>query len=403
VLGASEDGEYLYFVAGGVQSGANAQGKSPVAGQPNLYERHGGTTSFIATLSSGDNHDYKYLLGEGLLTQPTRVSPNGRFLELMSEAPLTGYDNRDVETGKPAAEVYVFDAASGKLNCASCDPTGARPVGVEYFKLEPGSGGLVGGPRGIWEETALVAANVPGWTAIGTGAQLKNRYQPRYLNNSGRLFFNTVNALVSQDSNNTQDVYEYEPPEVGNCKSSSETFSARSGGCVSLISSGRSARESAFLDASQSGDDVFFLTQARLSGIDTDNALDVYDAHVCSDSPCITYTPTQSSECTGESSCRPPASPQPSIFGAPPSQSFQGPGNFPPQPPAPPKHKTAEEIRIEKLNKALKQCRAKHKAKKRKACEKAARKRYAKPHAKKKAKAKKAKKSAHAAQGRGRR
>jgi DNA-binding beta-propeller fold protein YncE len=386
LLGAGEDGERLFFVATGVLGGVNSEGESPVSGQPNLYERHGSSTTFIATLSKADTHDWGEEEGE-LAGQPTRVSPDGRFVELMSQASLTGYDNRDTQTGRLTAEVYVFDAGTEKLECASCDPTGARPNGVEYHKLEPGSGGLVGGPRGIWPDAALVAANVPGTTAISTGGEQKERYQPRYLLDSGRLFFDTVNALVAQDSNNTQDVYEYELPGVGGevvgCKTSSEAFSARSGGCVNLISSGKSTQESAFLDASESGDDVFFLTAARLSTIDTDNALDVHDAHVCSDSPCITYKRSEPSNCEGESSCRPQPSPQPSIFGAPPpSMTFSGPGNFAPVPLASPPHKSAEQIRAERLKRSLRACRSKKNKHKRKACEKAARNRYGKPKAK---------------------
>jgi DNA-binding beta-propeller fold protein YncE len=406
VLGASEDGQTLYFVANGVQSGANGEGKSPTAGQPNLYVREGTSTSFIATLSGGDETDWSELKGTpaSLFTQPTRVSANGRYLEFMSQAQPTGYDNRDLATGKAAAEVYLYDASAKKLRCASCMPSGERPVGIEYHKLEPGSGGLVGGPRDIWPASALVAANVPGWTVLEKSPQ-KTRYQPRYLNNQGRLFFNTADALQSEDSNNTEDVYEYEPPGIKGpegealCGEAAESFSARSGGCVSLISSGKSAQESAFLDASESGDDVFFLTQARLSPqIDTDNALDVYDAHVCTHAlPCITYASNESSECSGESSCKAPSTSLPQIFGAPASQTFTGPGNLAPAPPPAPPHKTAEQIRIEKLNKALKLCRAKHNKKKRAACERSARKRYAKPgsKAKKKAKAKRHAKGAH--------
>jgi hypothetical protein len=326
-LGAAADGSAIYFVADGVQSEeVNARGQLPVAGQPNLYVRRGGRTEFIATLSSeaaaegsADKNDW-----ESLFTTPTRVSPNGRYVEFMSQARLTGYDNRDVATGKPAAEVYLYDAATKRLECASCEPSGARPVAVEYHKLEPDEGGLVGGPRGIWSSAGLVAANVPGWTSIGGG---ELRHQPRYLGDEGRLFFNTDDALVPQDSNGTQDVYEYEPPGVGDCTSESTTFSPRSGGCVALISSGSSAEESAFLEASESGDDVFFLTSAKLSPLDMDNARDVYDAHVCSDSPCITFPSVQSPPCTTEASCKAAPTPQPSVFGAPASATFAGAGN----------------------------------------------------------------------------
>jgi DNA-binding beta-propeller fold protein YncE len=378
ILGAGEDGEQVYFVANGIQSGLNGEGKRPAKGQPNLYVHEAGGNQLVATLSSGDEHDWL----ETLIGQPTRVSPNGQYLEFMSQTPLRGYDNRDVASGEPAAEVYIYDASAKKLRCASCMPSGQRPVGVGYHKLETGSGGLVGGYT-LWPEKALVAANVPGWTAIGTGTGgVKERYQPRYLSNEGRLFFNSADALVPQDSNGTQDVYEYEPPGVGSCSEASETFSARSGGCVSLISSGASTQESAFLDASESGDDVFFLTSAKLSPLDVDASVDVYDAHVCSGaSPCIAYGGVQSPPCTTEASCKASPTPQPSIFGAPSSATFQGPGNLTPA--AAVKAKAKPLTRAQKLAAALKACKKFEKKSKRLVCEKRERKKYGAKKAKK--------------------
>ena len=237
---------------------------------------------------------------------------------------------------------------------------------------------------------------MPGWT-VEERSPRKTLYQPRYLDDSGRLFFNSIDGLVAEDSNKTEDVYEYEPPGVGGppdaggCSEGASSYEPSAQGCVALISSGSSPQESAFLDASESGDDVFFLTSAQLSKADEDNAPDVYDAHVCSDSPCITYQRSEPSNCSGEE-CRAPQSPQPQIFGAPPSQTFSGPGNLLPAPAkAILKPKSAEQLRVERLSKALKACRAKKNKLKRQACEKSARKRYAKPQpkAKKKSKAKK--------------
>jgi DNA-binding beta-propeller fold protein YncE len=372
ILGASSDGSYVYFVADGIRSeAANGRGRKAEAEKPNLYVDYEGQIGFIATLSSGDEHDW----GEAPSGQPTRVSPNGQYLELMSQGSPTGYDNFDGD--QPVAEVYLYDAASSRLVCASCVPSGVRPVGVEYEKLEAGSGGLVGG-TGIWPLRALVAANVPGWTAIDVHPAA--RYQPRYLNNEGRLFFNSADALVPQDSNGTEDVYGYEPAGIkgpeGNelCTEASETFSGRSDGCVNLISSGSSTQESAFLDASESGNDVFFLTRSRLSPLDTDNADDVYDAHVCtSASPCIAYPTVQSPPCTTEASCKPSPTPQPSIFGAPSSATFQGPGNLTPA--AAVKAKAKPLTRAQKLAAALKACKKKAKAE-RAGCEAKARKQY---------------------------
>jgi hypothetical protein len=227
---------------------------------------------------------------------------------------------------------------------------------------------------------------VPGWTANGQ-AGTRSRHQPRYLADSGRLFFNSAGALVPQDSNGTQDVYQYEPIGVGDCSSSNPTYSARSEGCVALISSGRSTQESAFLDASESGDDVFFLTAAELSPIDVDAALDVYDAHVCTTAePCISYASVQSPPCTSEASCKASPTPQPSIFGAPASATFVGVGNLPAPVMAVVKPKAL--TRAQRLAGALKGCRKKKPGSKRAVCERQARKGYgAKKKAKKRAKA----------------
>jgi hypothetical protein len=136
---------------------------------------------------------------------------------------------------------------------------------------------------------------------------------------------------------------------------------------------------------------VFFLTSAKLSPLDGDAARDVYDAHVCTSAePCITFPDVASPPCTTEASCKASPTPQPSIFGAPASATFQGPGNPSPPPPVKPKPKTAAQIKAEKLAKALKACHAKKNKAKRKACEKQARKKYGPRKAKKsKAKAKK--------------
>jgi hypothetical protein len=223
-----------------------------------------------------------------------------------------------------------------------------------------------------WNPNTWIAANIPGWT---TYAITQAVYQSRYLSNSGRLFLNSGDALVAQDVNNNQDVYEYEPVGVGDCLSVSSTFHALSGGCVALISSGRARGESGFLDAGESGDDVFFLTAERLVSQDVDSAIDVYDAHVCSaGAPCFEEA-EKPPPCATADACRTAPSPQPGIFGLPSSATFSGPGNVVP---APPPLKARSVAAGQKLAKALSVCHRRHtKSRKRRvACERQARKRY---------------------------
>jgi hypothetical protein len=377
VLGASEDGSSVYFAAGGALApGATAGkcgGNSPkLEGTQlcNLYVHNNGKTTFIASLSAEDFPDWGAstvgALGTGLEQTTDRVSPDGRWLAFMSNRNLTGYDTTDAVSHRPAEEVYLYDARAGKLVCASCNPTGARPVG----RVEDGAGLLVG-VNLVFSENTWIAASVPPWT----GFRINHAsYQSRYLSNSGRLFFDSNDALVPQDVNGTGDVYEYEPPGIGGCGVSSQTFSARSGGCVAPVSSGTSNEESAFLDASENGSDVFFLTSAKLSSQDVDNAIDIYDAHECSvQSPCIASPSAAPPPCDNGEACKAAQSPQPEAFGAAPSQTFSGAGNvLAPVPGVGLKSLT----RAQKLTRALKACHAKKRGRPRAACERLARKRY---------------------------
>lgn len=319
----SEDGAYVYFAAAGVLAPGAVPGTCYLfaAGTCNLYLRHEGTTKLVAVLSSHDESDWT----TNLSAQTARVSPDGRWLAFMSPLSLTGYDTRDAVSGKPDEEVYLYDAGSGALACASCNPTGARPQGFEMGSEIR----LAIGVESKWQQSTWFAANIPGW------AQNRNErgiYQPRYLSDSGRLFFNSNDALVPQDVNGTEDVYQYEPPGVGSCTSASATFSELSDGCIDLVSSGTSAEESAFLDASEGGGDAFFLTAARLAPQDFDTSLDIYDARECTvSSPCLAPPPAQLPPCDTADACKPAPTPQPTIYGAPSSATFSGAGNIVPE------------------------------------------------------------------------
>jgi hypothetical protein len=316
VLGASEDGSYVYFVANGVFAPGAEPGncEDTGVGVCNLYAMHyngsSWMTKFIAQVTGGDLADWDVTYLAGL---SARVSPDGRFLAFMSLASLTGYDNKDVNSGQPDAEVYIYNAESGRLTCASCNPTGARPVGEGDDNTDSAS---------RWNEAGReVAAQIPGWTPFNdhfAGAS----YQSRYLSDEGRLFFETSEALVAQDTNGTQDVYEYEPEGVGSC--------SLKGGCVYLISGGTGSSASFFVDASASGEDVFFVTGNRLVSQDVDNVADMYDAHMCSAAAaCFATPPVVPPACTSSDACKPGPTPQPTVFGAPPSATFSGLGNQP--------------------------------------------------------------------------
>jgi hypothetical protein len=389
VLGASEDGSYVYFAAAGVLGDGAERGVVPgscgwlepePSGTCNLYEYHDGAITFITALSNEDENawDAQEYITSNVSKLTARVSPDGRYLAFMSSRSLTGYDNRDAAfSGKPDQEVYLYDAATKRLVCASCNPTGSRPVGVEVHEFTSAAGrpnlvAVRGGSGGAWGPESRVAANLPPWNELG--GQGSSLYQPRYLSDSGRLFFNSNDALVSQDVNGQEDVYEFEPQGIGSCTSSNVTFSAKSGGCVSLISSGSSPEESGFLDASQSGGDVFFSTASRLTSQDYDTSYDVYDAHECIVSVSCVVSPVSPPPCDTGDSCRAAPALQPSVFGAPASATFAGAGNVAGSS-SKPTVSGRSLTRAQKLGAALKACRKKPK-RKRSACERQARERY---------------------------
>ena len=404
VLGYSETGCNVgpeadcnvYFVADGVLAGTEgaAAGEcGPISFTEglkcNLYMDHyngsGWEARFIARLPSEDYNDWDGTeagkLGNlGHLT--SRVAPNGDYLAFMSAAPLTGYDNHDLLSGADDEEVYLYDAADGRIACASCNPFGSRPEGVHDPVGHEHLHRLLVDEPGLWTGMTL-AGDLPGWTFV---EQERALYQSRYLSNSGQLFFNAADSLVPADVNGKMDVYEYRPqgPDCGSAdESQSEVYkvegegASETAGCVSLLSSGTSSKESAFLDASASGEDVFFLTTSQLTAEDADSAYDVYDAHVCSESVPCPAPSVSTPPCADTDSCRAASALQPAIFGAPASATFSGDGNVVAPAPAAVtvKRKTVAEVKAEKLAQALKACRRKARAKRTK-CERQARKRY---------------------------
>jgi WD40 repeat protein len=354
VIGASEDGSWLYYVVG-----------------TTLYGRHSGLTRTVAVLSGGDTADGQDWNRESLREMTSRVSPDGRWVAFMSQRQLTSYDTRDAITGEQDVEVYLYDAeandGAGKVVCASCDPTSARPVGLTVGLITSGAIADVG----FW--SSPVAANIPGWTPFWLFSSL---YQSRYLSDSGRLFFNSFDSLVPQDVNGTEDVYEFEPPGVGDCTTASVSFSTRSGGCVGLISSGGSAEESGFMDATANGSEVFFLTTSKLAGADRDSALDLYDARECGvGAPCLSQPPTVPPPCDTGDSCKTAPSLQPAVFGAPASATFTGAGNVSgSNDRATVKKRTL--TRAQKLARALRACR-KEKRRQQASCRRRAKAKYA--------------------------
>jgi DNA-binding beta-propeller fold protein YncE len=316
VIGASEDGKYVYFVGKGALTDEeeNGAGEKAIEGANNLYLWHEGEgLRFIAALSLFDEGDWE--TAPEKLT--ARVSPDGRhlaFLTIEAQA-LSGFVNAiapprkgcqpDLENklnGDPRCpEAYLYDAEAGTLTCASCNPTGSRPLGP---------------------------AELPSWS---------NPYEgPRYLSDDGsRLYFESRDALSATDENKKRDVYEFEQEGSGSCGAQSPDFVESTDGCLALISNGRSEDESYLVDASGSGRDVFFATRSVLTGWDTNENYDLYDAREGGGFP---EPPPARVACEGEA-CKPPPAASP-VAPTPATPTFQGPAN---QKPKQGKHKHHKE------------------------------------------------------------
>ncbi len=317
VIGTSEDGSYVYFVADGALSGANAEGKAPVAGRPNLYLVHGGDTVLVATLAASDDTIIgsaggKHEIGDwqhqpGVRT--AEVTPDGGAIGFESTLELTGYDNYGIvayeyENGEPVfskpryahvPEVFVYEAAAGRIVCASCNPSGASPI--PYGTAPNSRTELVGAAVGLSE----AASFMPRWITDHEGTQ---------------VYFMTGQPLVTADSNGLQDVYEWESDGSGDCRDAS--------GCVKPISTAEPLSNAYFVDSGGEGRDVYFTTRSSLTPSATGETLKLYDARVDGGRA------EPSLACTG-TGCQgvPPAAP---IFATPSSVTFNGVGNFEPVP-----------------------------------------------------------------------
>jgi hypothetical protein len=276
VLGASETAGRVYYLT---TSG--------------LFLWDTGATSKIADAADSSNYPPA--------TGTARVSADGsRLLFISSAFALTGYDNTDLKSparcGEPGgicdSQVYLYD---GSLACVSCNPTNARPVGP---------------------------SSISGAIANGSLASSTQIYKPRVLSADGRrVFFDSSDALGLADTNNAEDAYEWEAQGEGSC--------TRAGGCVSLISSGRAAGGSSFIDASVDGADAFFLTDESLVAADP-GAADLYDARIGGGFP-VAVKPTA---CEGDA-CQslPPDPIDPTL-----TTLLTGPGNPAVRYPNAPKH-----------------------------------------------------------------
>jgi hypothetical protein len=325
VVGISDDASYVYFAANGVLADGATQGDCDAddfftTQLCNLYLWHDGEFTFIARLSvrGGTDQDSdvtNWLVDSGANGSTGRVTPDGRTLLFRSRRQLTDYDNSSgcgFDGTSPCAEFYRYRVGNPGVNCVTCNPSGEAPRGTPRLR-STNSGVTSGSPAA---------------------------FRTRNLSASGdRVFFESSDGLVAADTNGNdangdvqcvqsdsshpaapscQDVYVWQAEGSGSCHSSADN-----GGCLYLLSTGRSSYGSSFLDASVSGDDAFIFTDSQLVPGDRDGNVDVYDVRV--GGGLAGQHPVDREPCSGEACKAPLTAPVvPMTVG---SVSFSGDGN----------------------------------------------------------------------------
>ena len=282
-VNVAADGGAAYLISPSVlTTGENPNGAVAQAGKDNLYLSEEGAISFVATVTAldveGEPLGNGQVLGLGLWVQSlavwrpgqetSRVTHDGSVLLFESEAQLGDYDPEGFK------QIYRYDVVAGTLDCLSCNPTLASATSDASLQTV--------GVESTAEAPVSTYARMPNLSAGGD-----------------RAFFQSSEALVLADTDGLQDVYEWEAQGVGSCQ--------RPRGCVHLISYGNSARDDFLFSASESGDDVFFLTTDLLVGADRDATASLYDARVGGGFPEAVSPPCQ------EEGCRPVPTPSPSL------------------------------------------------------------------------------------------
>lgn len=233
MLAIADDGSSFYFQ--GVQASSEAGG---------VFAWHeGGTAHLISEAGPQIGHAFG--------------SPDGRYLAFAN--------NNEGNT------VFVYDADTEQVACASCLSDGSNPGGAELPEGEKSLGSTV----------------------------------PRAVNDKGQVFFTTSARLVAADVNGVQDAYEFHE------------------GKARLISPGDQPFAATYADSSTNGDDVFFTTAQKLVGRDEDKSFDVYDARIGGGLPAQSPPPAQT--CIRDD-CKATPNAGPELpFGG--SEALAGPGN----------------------------------------------------------------------------
>jgi hypothetical protein len=236
-------------------------GDRGIVGGQNLYDYREGKARFVATLEPEQkcrlaDLGSATLCAEGPIVR-FEVTPDDSRAAFLTTTQLTSYDNAG------EIEMYSFTPSSGEIVCDSCRPDGKAPID-----------------------------------------DVKASQDGRFLTNDGRVFFSTTDSLVSQDTNEGIDVYEFVDGRPQLITPGTGTATA-AGGALNISGF---AEKPGLVGVSNDGTDVYFGTFDTLTAEDHNgNFLKFYDARVNGGFAQPTPVPpcTAAEECHGAGSSAP--------------------------------------------------------------------------------------------------
>jgi hypothetical protein len=264
---ASQSGDIYFF------SPELLDGSRGVPNQQNLYVYRNGHAQYVTTLAGAPTCWGTYSQEQCARIVRMEVTPNGNYMGFITAAQVTQYNSAG------HLEMYIYNANTRRIVCASCIPNGAPPT-----------------------------------------SQVQGSQDGLFLANDGRAFYTTDDALVHVDTNNAQDVYEYVDgrpqlvtPGTGETRTPSHVFFGAAGtpGLVGVSADGR---------------DVYFSTYDTLVRQDHNGLfLKFYDARAGGGFP----APAPPPPCEAADECHGPGSSPPVPIQADTSASLTG-GNAAP-------------------------------------------------------------------------
>jgi len=250
-VNVSADGSHVYFVSPSLLDGSKGG-----LGQPNLYVWNGLTaaTEYVATLAPSDVEGLSALTDwttrvvtpensseHGPGADPSRTTPDGTVIAFQSRAKLTGYENAG------HTEIYRYDASSKSIQCVSCNPSGEPASADARFEQQ---GTL---------SNAIIVHNLS--------------------EDGSRVFFETPEALIGRDTDQTNDIYEWQDGTVGEEPSVSLISSGQSQ--TFAMSEGNPSPTNEIFAITPQGTDVIFLSSdALVPTAGTGGTPAIYDARV---------------------------------------------------------------------------------------------------------------------------